>query len=50
MVVWEGAVLLSHEFLGRMEELRVNKDTRFRGLIQLSKATLQPDEASLFYT
>ena len=38
----------SHEFLGRMEELRVNKETHFKGLIQLAKATLQPVEVSLF--
>ena len=40
----------SHEFLGRMEELLVDKDTHFKGLIQLAKATLQPVEVSLFYT
>ena len=40
----------SHDFFGRMEELRrVNKDTHFKGLIQLAKATLQPVEASRFY-
>ena len=50
MVVWEGVVLLSHEFLGRMEELGVNKDTHFKGLIQLAKATVHPVEVGLFYT
>ena len=39
-----------HELLGRMEELRVDKDTHFKGLIQLAKATLQPVEVSLFET
>ena len=39
----------SHEFLGRMEELRVNKETHFKGLIQLAKATLQRVEVSWFY-
>ena len=50
MVVWEGAVLLSHELLGQMEELRVTKDTHFKGLIQLAKTTIQLVEVSLSYT
>ena len=29
----------SHGFFGRMEELRVNKDTHFKGQVQLTEAT-----------
>ena len=39
----------SHECLGRMEELWVNRDKHSKGLIQLTKATLQRVEVSWFY-
>ena len=45
---WSWPIPLS-SFLGRMEELRVNKDTHFNGLIQLAKAILQPVGVSWFY-
>lgn len=43
-----GLAEFSHEFLRRMEELRVNKDIHFKGVIDFAKATLKSAEASLF--